>query len=78
MNITFFNKVTDDFKLEVETFISLWENQSDFIELKTSGSTGIPKSIIYGPLMFVVRYSRELSDGTCCLSVLNHVLECFF
>lgn len=30
---------------EIENFIAEWESQSDFIEVQTSGSTGIPKRI---------------------------------
>lgn len=44
-DIVFMNGVTQDFQRSIENFISEWESQSPIIEVQTSGTTGIPKTI---------------------------------
>ena len=45
-NIVFLDGVQTDFLQSIEEFIHEWENDSTYIEVKTSGSTGEPKKII--------------------------------
>ncbi len=43
--IEFCSDVSEEFRREVDDFVTEWESQNDFIEVQTSGSTGLPKTI---------------------------------
>jgi len=45
MKITYFNNLSDETKADIDAFLSIWQDDSDLVKIKTSGSTGVPKEI---------------------------------
>lgn len=53
------DKLTDDFRRKIDTFVDEWNNTNDYITAHTSGSTGTPKNILLPKEM--VRRSAQRS-----------------